>query len=1264
MLTALILGAIMPAFLSQPAGPVLRIAGRIQPLPPTAPRVSTPGIAAPPAALDAVTIELLPAALDSAAAMRRLTGAPADPPLAVAHADAAGVFHLLAPGPGCYRVVVRAAGYLPVELPLLPLLQPLPPLDTERELPPVRLTPAVAIPVQALGPQDQPLAGVAIAIRDSDYQPVAGQTWLVAETWGTTGADGRLTLPAAADRALTLSVLDPRFLGTSQSLVAPAATDAGRSAETILRLSAHPTDQTLTIETLDPGGSAVAGALLRLAAGTPIATAGIDGRLRITTSDPRTLLMTAAPTLESPAGDLRGEISWAAARSGTVRVTLAPCRETVGSLVAGNDGHALAGGVVWAERANSFEGSIPVLAAATTGQDGTFQLRVPPGDNVRLRAAAPGYLPRDVQLPADVAPWRIALEPVQELAGLVLDDQGHPVAGASITATGPLWEPGARQAATTGQDGRFRLRALAAGLHYSLQVAADGFATASAHALMPRRPAGEPPPPPMRIVLARGRRIAGVVVDGAGRPLAGVVVTLLPSDLMEVWRSPPAGTGAGEAASDSHGAFQIDNVVPRTYSLAAHGAGWATTSRVGLELQGAIGPPLDVGRVVMEPGAVLEGTVTDRRGAAVADATIWLSPSSAGQPGTARHGYLPLRVAGDRNGRFRIAELHSSQAFDLYVQATGHLPAQIHVPAPGVQPVRIELQDECRLVGRVLDGDRQPVFGAAVWATAKNQQSPLPTLPGMAVSVSPREATGMRGEFALSGLPAGQIDLTVSAQGYRPARVRGIDLAVGRDGPPVEVVLVQGVTVAGRVLDTAGHPVAGANVTAMLDITLGDLLRGGNVRGAGPAPASSAPDGRYRLVGLGPGNYRVLVDRANSLRGLRSRQSAEIVVADQDLDLDLVAADPVSLLPVTGRIVDTDGAPIAGARIELIQETTAPGGNPFQGSLFDALSSTPRSYAAGSEEDGSFLVPDVEPGSYRLSASARGYAPGTPPDAVLVADAPVDGVELPLAPARAAIRGQIHGLGPQDLARMVVSAKAAAPSSTPDSLTATAGTVDESGAYSIGGLANGQWQVTAVTATGRTAGTMAEIVAGAPDAQVDLEFKNGAAITGTVSSRLGPLVGAAVVLNRIDAPGRPPQIQETAGDGTFRFSDLAPGSYTALAVDRRTFASARVTVQLAAEDATVAIDLTTGTLQGRVTSAATGQPIVGASMAVDRADQVAFPFPATSDADGICDLGQVTAGRYRVIASAPGFDTGQATVDVAPDATATVQIQLTPQAGR
>lgn len=1235
MLAILVLGSLILGLASAPPAGTVRIAGRIE--------APAGGGAAAVAPLAGARIELLPAALDYAAAMRRLAGEPAGPPLAATRADRTGAFQLLAPGAGCYRVVVRADGYLPVELPLLPLV------EDGRELPVARLTSAVPVAVRALGPRDRPLAGVVVALQRADEQGADGESWRSAERSGRTGPDGKLTLAAAAGETLYVSVLDPRYFGATRWLGGPAGPGGARPAETILRLE-HRRELTLTLDALAPGGSAVRGALLRLEDGTPIAVAGSDGRLRISFDEPPDSRWRQTPTLESPGGDLRGEISWALARGGVLRVTLGPWRETPGRLADGEDGHALAGGLVWAERTGN-PGGAWVLAAATAGQDGNFRLRLPAGGDVQPRAAAPGYLTRNAAVPGGAAPWRIGLARALELAGMVVDGTGRGIAGARVTAGEVERAPEPRLAAITGQDGSFRLAGLAAGAPYRLDAAAAGFASASTTLASVPRPAAGKRPPPVRIVLGRGGAITGMVVDGAGRPLPGVVVSLMDSDLSAVWRTQVGRAGSRETRSDSRGAFEVVNLSPGRYALVAHGPGLAATARRGLDLIAGAGPPLDAGRLMMEAAATVEGVVTDRRGAPVPDADVKLFPSPKGHPVLPWGGAdneLDARADGD--GRFRIAELRRGESFDLYVSASGHTPARVRdVRSPTARPLRIELADGCRLTGRVLDGERQPVFGARVDAADESREKPPSALPGFgSLGGGPGVATDVRGEFSLSGIAAGRVDLTVTAERYKPARMQGLEVAVERAGAPIEVVLEPGSSVAGLVRDEAGHPVAGTQVVAMPDLDLAAILRRG--RSFSQAPRMSAGDGRYRLEGLEPGRYRV------TLVGRRA-PNVSIDVRPGENELDMVAEEE-SGPSFSGRVVDASdlrevGAPIEGATVELTLEGADAG-----------------SYSTDSVGDGSFLFAAVVPGRYRLEAKARGYAGGAYPGVVTVADGPVEGLELALARTRGAIRGRLRGIEPGELALAQVTAAAGTsdPSSRPQPGPAqqVAGSVDESGAYVIGDLAPGAWAVVALIGTGRRASGLVELVPEAGEAELDLVFEpaGSATLSGTVSNNGRPFAGAMVWVVRSDQTGGGGGQIETAADGSFRISGLAPGSYAVEALDMRSFVSADLAVELAG-DQEIAIDLLTGQLQGRVVSAVTGQPIAGAEVSRERLDHPAFSMlPATSRADGAFELGPVTAGRYRVKATATGFADGQATVDVAAGATASVDVQLGPLTGK
>jgi hypothetical protein len=82
----------------------------------------------------------------------------------------------------------------------------------------------------------------------------------------------------------------------------------------------------------------------------------------------------------------------------------------------------------------------------------------------------------------------------------------------------------------------------------------------------------------------------------------------------------------------------------------------------------------------------------------------------------------------------------------------------------------------------------------------------------------------------------------------------------------------------------------------------------------------------------------------------------------------------------------------------------------------------------------------------------------------------------------------------------------------------------------------------------------------------------------------------------------------------------------------------------------------TGTITGRVTNAATGQPIVGAQVATSPASTIGL-----TDGTGTFTIPNVPEGSVTVIATAQGFGPGFVQVVVEAEATVTANIQLTPE---
>ena len=263
-------------------------------------------------------------------------------------------------------------------------------------------------------------------------------------------------------------------------------------------------------------------------------------------------------------------------------------------------------------------------------------------------------------------------------------------------------------------------------------------------------------------------------------------------------------------------------------------------------------------------------------------------------------------------------------------------------PAPPAAPAPASLA----LDGRVLDPDGRPVGGASVRVLYVDSGAPDPaearaeahatTDAGGRYEVQiPRAAFGPPG-----GPPPAPPSILASAAGFGPVLVParpapgGQAVALVRDDVPIE----------GRVVDLAGEPVAGASVrsTALYRSpggNLGGWLAAAQARGSqGPwaelegfrfeVAATTGPDGRFRLAGLGRETVAALTIAAPSIatahlyamtRGGRD-VSAEDRTSGRPPALVYHAArfDHVAgpTRPVVGTVRDAaDGRPLPGVRV-------------------------------------------------------------------------------------------------------------------------------------------------------------------------------------------------------------------------------------------------------------------------------------------------------------------------------------------------------------
>ena len=403
---------------------------------------------------------------------------------------------------------------------------------------------------------------------------------------------------------------------------------------------------------------------------------------------------------------------------------------------------------------------------------------------------------------------------------------------------------------------------------------------------------------PVQLVLRRGALAFGRIVDEEGVPVPGARVSLTTEgEPGAPFRHQPL-----HATADPDGRFELPRAGAGRHGLRAESPGFvAAVEQVFIPEQE---PEVDLGEIRLQAGGVIEGVVTDARGRPVEKALILARPSVQDRS--------PMRTGAD--GSFRIEGLPRGARYDLAVLHADHPAEEVGVvEVPTAEPLRIRLRPSRTLSGRVIDVHGEPVAGAAVFCR------------GSGVLTDPE------GRFRCNSMAPGAVDLSARAPGYRDRSVP-VQVPEERDPAPVEIVLEPGASLEGVVLDSEGRPVHRARVEIP------------SSRGT-----TSDPAGRYEILDLETGPCEVVASLLE--RGGILRTAVEIRPGRNRLDLRF---DPG--VEVSGRVVDSEGEPLPGATVRLLQPTVMREG-----------------LRVVSSADGTFVLRDVADGTYQLIATRPGF---------------------------------------------------------------------------------------------------------------------------------------------------------------------------------------------------------------------------------------------------------------------------------------------------
>jgi protocatechuate 3,4-dioxygenase beta subunit len=577
-----------------------------------------------------------------------------------------------------------------------------------------------------------------------------------------------------------------------------------------------------------------------------------------------------------------------------------------------------------------------------------------------------------------------------------------------------------------------------------------------------------------------------------------------------------AETGSRRAIAGADGRFRLGGLRPGAWELAATSLGRHARAQTIIGL-GVAEQVTDV-EILIGAGPVIRGRVIDEAGAPAPETTVQAVTRGDSETTTA-----------DASGGFTIEGLRPAQYALIGSGGSGYLPngtTGVALADKDVEGIVVTVRRGLSITGHV--EPRQPC----------DVQVDLSGEAGRGgMILFPSASSGADGNFTIGPAPVGSVVLTARCASGDQGSAH---VAISAGMPDTVVAVTPGASIAGRVLDGDGKPVAGIAVTAS-ETSSGERTVITNGMVTSGMRAMTDPAGAYQITGLAAGSYRIgALDRGRPLR-LRARlPQLELAAGEHKTGVDLAVDRSDGI--IRGTVTGPDSNPLADAWVSAQQDimatlaadlpSTAPGATVSRTMMVqtsdDGSGSGDAAIApALTDAQGHYEIVGLPHAVYIVAAEAqrgqlRAHAAGVKPDATV--DLRALGVT--------SLAGKVTGpSGPVAMFSVELDGPTASQRSFTD------------GSYSFARVDPGTYTVRVEASEGNGQGT----VSVTPDqpATLDIALTANAVVIGKLVDPAGaPLAGQPVALAADHGDGRLMVSIEGAAptsgpDGSFRLEHAA-----------------------------------------------------------------------------------------------------------------------------